>query len=89
MSNLLSMELNYKIVSVELNDTNLIRQFIEGINNCKAVITDSFHASIFSIIFNKPFVTFLNGFGGDERLISLSETFSLGNRIQKNKNNKK
>ena len=49
--------------------------------NCKAVITNSFHGNIFSIIFNKPFVSFIFKDSPKERLISLKENFKLGNRI--------
>ena len=33
-------------------------EFISLIKNAKLVVTDSFHATVFSIIFRKPFVTF-------------------------------
>jgi len=34
------------------------REFIDYINSANAVFTDSFHGTIFSILFNTPFVTF-------------------------------
>ena len=33
-------------------------EFLYWIHNAKLVVTDSFHASVFSILFNRPFVTF-------------------------------
>ena len=48
----LSKSLNYDIFSVNLTEGSLVNQFIVGINNCKSVVTDSFHATIFSILFN-------------------------------------
>ena len=46
---------NYKIYWINLNNTNIIQKFIYGINNCKGIITDSYHGTLFSIIFNKFF----------------------------------
>ena len=37
---------------------NQVLEFLYGIVNCKAVITDSFHGTVFSIIFKKPFISF-------------------------------
>ena len=64
-----------------MNEKNAILKFIYGIVNCKAVITDSYHGTIFSIIFNKPFVTFLFSGTPKERFISLGNLFKVKNRI--------
>ena len=40
---------NNKIYMINFYVENQIRKFIYGIYNCKAVITDSFHGTIFSI----------------------------------------
>lgn len=45
--------LNYKKKYYELNPAN----FVWLIENAEVVITDSYHATIFSIIFNTPFIT--------------------------------
>ena len=45
----------------------------------KIVITDSFHGTIFSIIFNKPFLSFK--IKNDERFKNLIEIFGLKSRI--------
>ena len=58
-----------------------IESFIYGISNCQAVISDSFHATIFSIIFNKPFISFSNKRRGKARFDTLKEIFNLNNRI--------
>ena len=76
-----SKQLGYKIFKVKKNDENSIEKFIYGMVNCKAVITNSFHGTIFSIIFNKPFISFIFKDSPKERLISLKETFKLGKRI--------
>ena len=72
---------NYKIFNYQLNRSDYIESFIYGIKNCKAVITDSFHGTIFSIIFNKPFIAFINTEIGKDRFNTLKEVFNLKNRI--------
>ena len=44
-------KLNLKIFIVDRYENEYIEKFIYGINNSKAVITDSYHGTIFSIIF--------------------------------------
>ena len=76
-----SEQLSYKIVNVKLGEKDAIKNFIYGIVNCKAVITSSFHGTIFSIMFNKPFVSFIFKNSPKERLISLRNAFNIQNRI--------
>ena len=73
--------LKYKIYNVKMNENHSIEKFIYGIVNSKAVITSSFHGTIFSIIFNKPFICFMFKGSPKGRLISLKETLKLSNRI--------
>ena len=72
---------NYKIYFLTLNIKNIIEKFIYGISKCKGVITDSYHGTIFSIIFNKPFISFVLEFNGIERFNTLKEEFNLNDRI--------
>lgn len=73
--------LNYKIYEYPYNNNSILENFIYNISNCKSVVTLSFHGTIMSLIFNKPFVTFnLDGFG-KERLKSLGKLFGVENRI--------
>ena len=72
---------NYKIYLIDYNVVNHIQKFIYGVYNCKAVITDSFHGTIFSIIFNKPFISLVYKSKGKERFNTLKEIFNLHNRI--------
>ena len=58
-----------------------VDDFIFGMNISDAIITDSFHGTVFSIIFNKPFITFINARRGRGRFNSLNETFGLKDRI--------
>ena len=72
---------NFKVNKLQLNKSDYIESFIYGINNSQAIITDSFHGTVFSIIFNKPFIAFSNERRGKARFDSLKEIFHLGERI--------
>ena len=76
-----SKKLNYKIYDMPLNNQSTIEEFIYRIINCKAVITNSYHGTIFSIIFNKPFIAFNFKDSARERLISLGNLFGFRKRI--------
>ena len=52
-----------------------------AIKNAELVITDSFHACVFSILFNKPFVCLGNKSRGNARFESLLGMFGLRNRV--------
>ncbi|WP_148295498.1 polysaccharide pyruvyl transferase family protein [Prevotella dentasini] len=58
-----------------------VEQWLRGFYDAKMVITDSFHACVFSIIFQKPFVVFGNTNRGLSRLKSLLEPLGLMNNI--------
>lgn len=45
------------------------------------VITDSFHGTVFSILFNKPFISIVNKARGEERFTSLLGMFGLTERL--------
>lgn len=76
-----SKELKYRIVvhDDKIRD-DYIQRFLYCIDNSQAVITDSFHGTVFSIIFNKSFVSFQFS-ENDERFNSLIEIFGIKNRI--------
>lgn len=48
------------------------------------IVTDSFHGTAFSIIFNKRFTVFLNNNRGNSRLYSILQTFNLEQCIYSN-----
>ncbi len=59
--------------------------FINYINNAEFVITDSFHATAFCLILNKPFVVFLaNDYGKDSRILSLLNNYGMSDHVYKN-----
>ena len=58
-----------------------IQFWLKGIKESDFVITDSFHGTIFSIIFRKKFIVISNKERGISRIQSILSTFSLENRL--------
>ena len=58
-----------------------VEQWLRGFRDSKFVITDSFHACVFSIIFHKPFIVIGNKERGLSRFCSLLEAFGLQDRL--------
>lgn len=58
-----------------------VSEWLSSIKDAEFVVTDSFHACVFSIIFNKPFVVFLNKKRGSSRFFSLLKKFGLEKNI--------
>ena len=56
--------------------------FLKYINNADCVITNSFHATVFSIIFNKQFCTFTTQ-NSSSRMVDLLDNLNLKDRIYK------
>ena len=52
-----------------------VEQWLRGFMDADLVITDSFHACVFSIIFNKKFIVMGNSHRGTARINSLLRTF--------------
>lgn len=61
-----------------------IESWIEGIAHAKYVITDSFHGTVFSTIFQKQFVTLGNVARGNSRFDSLFATLGISESRQCN-----
>ena len=62
------------------------KEFIYLINNAQVVFTDSYHGTIFSLLFHKDFLTFERFSNVDEicqnsRIYQLNDYFGLGKRI--------
>ena len=79
-------KLNFTSYEVSHQDEYYVENFLFAMNISQAVISDSFHGSIFSIIFNRPFISFINYDRGGQRFVSLKNTFNLDNRIIDSKN---
>lgn len=58
-----------------------VEQWLRGFIDSRFVITDSFHACVFSIIFNKPFIAVANRGRGVSRFRSLLSMFGLEARL--------
>ena len=58
-----------------------IEKWISGFAHSKFIITDSFHATVFAIIFNRPFITIANAGRGLTRFLSLLEMVGLEHRM--------
>ena len=58
-----------------------VEHWIQAFDDADFIITDSFHACVFSILFNKPFIVIPNMERGASRFHSLLETFHQEHRI--------
>lgn len=58
-----------------------ISKWLAGFRDAQFVVTDSFHGTVFSIIFNKPFVAILNPKRGSSRFVSLLRMLHLEDRL--------
>lgn len=58
-----------------------IETWLLGFRNARFVVTDSFHGSIFAILFNRPFLAVRNSKRGVARFDSLLSMFGLENRL--------
>lgn len=58
-----------------------IEGWIESFDQADFIVTDSFHGTIFSIIFNKPFLTIVNSERGAARFKSLLALLDLEDRL--------
>ena len=62
-----------------------VEKWLRAFYDAEFVITDSFHACVFSIIFNKPFIVYGNRERGMARFESLLKIFGLEDRMTSNK----
>ncbi|WP_455585456.1 polysaccharide pyruvyl transferase family protein [Bacteroides sp.] len=58
-----------------------VSRWLAGFRDAEFVVTDSFHGTVFSIIFNKPFVAIANEKRGNSRFLSLLKIFGLEHRL--------
>ncbi len=74
----------YMMINAYKDDDNNYRTFGDWLNiikNAKYVITDSFHGSVFSIIFNKQFIVLQTKTRGNERIETLLNHIKASNFI--------
>jgi exopolysaccharide biosynthesis predicted pyruvyltransferase EpsI len=90
--NQISNKFNYKIFKTNTDIDNYklplsdriapsIENWLRGFFDARFVITDSFHACVFSILFNKPFIVIGNKERGMDRFNSLLSMFGLQERL--------
>lgn len=58
-----------------------VEQWLAGFRDASYVMTDSFHATVFSIIFNKPFWVFENKERGNSRILNILHLFGCEDRL--------
>lgn len=61
-----------------------VEEWLASFANADFVLTDSFHGTVFSIIFNKPFISIINIERGGSRFFSLLNELNLSDRIINN-----
>ncbi len=78
---------NFREIDKKFGDYRLFdvspAQFISLVKNAEVIFTDSFHASVFSIIYNKEFFVFERSFKTSmgSRLYTLTDMFDLSERF--------
>lgn len=65
----------------DLNCSLSIEEWIAMFRDSRYIVTDSFHGTVFSIIFNKPFLSIPNIDRGTARFTSLLAKFGLEHRL--------
>lgn len=58
-----------------------IEDWLSGFMNADFIVTDSFHGTVFSILFNKPFVAIVNSERGAARFESLLGNLGISDRM--------
>lgn len=66
-----------------------VEEWLRGFYDAEFVVTDSFHACVFSILFKKPFIVYGNKERGLSRFKSLLSQFGLEDRLVINCNDNK
>lgn len=75
------LNLKVKIVGAHSNVSYSIEEWLNLFKNCHYVVTDSYHGTIFSIIFRKDFSCIVNTQRGGDRFHSLLSMLELNNRL--------
>ena len=58
-----------------------VEEWLAMFRDAAYVVTDSFHGTVFSIIFGKPFISIVNKERGTDRLVSLLRIYKLESRL--------
>ncbi|MEA5423639.1 polysaccharide pyruvyl transferase family protein [Synechococcus sp. CCY9202] len=68
-----------KHFGIDVIDSPTPENWLKGVMDADLVITDSFHGSVFSLIFNTPFYSLINAGRGGTRFLQLKSTFGIDN----------
>lgn len=84
----LASKYNLSIVNIGIAETDqkvmAIEKWLRLIEKSSYVVTDSFHGTVFSILFNRPFCVLQNDGRGNSRFKSLLEFTGLTDRMCNN-----
>ncbi len=85
-SEVFSIKPEYSITQVRSKDLAKCRfpsieNWLQAFHDAKFIVTDSFHGTVFSILFNKPFIAVGNSARGMARFESLLSHFGLSDRL--------
>ena len=76
-----SLELKIKGANDDISRDDSIEGWLSDIRDAEMVVTDSFHGSVFSILFHRPFFSIINKRRGAERFVSLLNKLGLTERL--------
>lgn len=76
--------LDTRIISAHDNVTITVEEWLTMFRDADYIITDSFHGTVFSIIYHKDFIVTVNADRGSDRFNSLLTQINLNNRIWNN-----
>ena len=85
MAERLAEQSNCEIIHIKQGQS--IQDWLYYIKNAEFVITDSFHGTCFSIIFEKQFIVPINNYRGNERFESILSCIGLTDKFFTNKTN--
>lgn len=80
---IMEIDMNYSDLGLPLERRVLpsVENWLASFRDADFVVTDSFHACVFSILFNKPFVVIANKERGLSRFTSLLSQFNLQSHL--------
>lgn len=81
LEKLYSDTLDVRIIEADDQSVLTVEEWLLMFRDAKYVVTNSFHGTVFSILFNKPFVCVRNERRGNARFNSLLEMFGLESRL--------
>ena len=80
-ADILGLRVKFESAENNLRHNDTLEGWIASFRDASYVITDSYHGTLFSIIFNKDFITINNPSRGQSRFISLLSLLNLRNRL--------